>query len=105
MLRGEVRRPATPTIRPNPEQGTRDQVRALKPYRVILHNDDHNTMDHVVRALVRSVPKLSVAEATRIMLEAHHTGQALVIVCPLEPAELYRDRLQSYGLTATVEPA
>jgi hypothetical protein len=27
-----------------------------------------------------------------------------VIVCPLEPAELYRDRLESCSLTATIEP-
>ncbi|MGH2583624.1 MAG: hypothetical protein ACRDJE_01785 [Dehalococcoidia bacterium] len=39
------------------------------------------------------------------MLEAHEHGRALVIVCPLERAELYRDRLESRGLTATIEKA
>jgi ATP-dependent Clp protease adapter protein ClpS len=39
------------------------------------------------------------------MLEAHNSGRAVVIVCPLEPAELYRDRLESCSLTATIEPA
>ena len=32
-------------------------------------------------------------------------GKATVTTCPLELAELYRDRLQSCGLTATIQPA
>lgn len=96
--------PTAPT-RPDTEREAAQRPRLLPPYKVLLHNDDHNTMDHVVRSLVRSVPKLTVVQATRIMLEAHFTGVALVIVCPLELAELYRDRLQSCGLTATIEPA
>ena len=82
---------------------TRGGTALLPPYRVILHNDDVNTMDHVVRALRAAVPRLSEPEAVRIMLEAHHTGRAVVIVCPLEEAELYRERLESYGLTSTIE--
>ena len=35
---------------------------------------------------------------------AWNRGRAVVIVCPLEPAELYRDRLESCKLTATIEP-
>jgi ATP-dependent Clp protease adaptor protein ClpS len=79
--------------------------RLLPPYRVILHNDDVNSMDHVVRALLRSVPSLSPEEAAEIMLEAHLNGQATVITCPKEAAELYRERLESFSLTATIEPA
>ncbi len=75
----------------------------LPPYAVILHNDDHNTMDHVVAALLKSVPDLSPEQAIEIMFEAHNNGQATVIICPLELAELYRDRLQSFWLTATIE--
>ena len=80
-------------------------TRLLPPYRVLLHNDDYNAMDHVVRALVESVPSLSLRRAARIMLEAHLHGVALVIVCPKEPAEFYCERLTSFGLTATMEPA
>ena len=93
-------RPATPTL-PDEEQRTH----ILPPYKVLLHNDDHNSMDHVVRSLLRSVPKLSRLRAIQIMLEAHNSGVALVIVCPLEQAELFRDRLESCGLTATIEKA
>jgi ATP-dependent Clp protease adaptor protein ClpS len=79
--------------------------RLLPPYRVVLHNDDHNTMDHVVRSLQKSVPGLTQERAAEIMLEAHNHGSATVIVCALEPAELYRERLEGYGLTATIAPA
>jgi ATP-dependent Clp protease adaptor protein ClpS len=57
----------------------------------------------VVQALVKSVPSLSQDRATEIMMEAHTNGKAVVVACPLELAELYRDRLQSFGLTATIE--
>ena len=80
-------------------------TRLLPPYRVILHNDDHNSMDHVVLSLMRSVPSLTVEDAAEIMLQAHNHGQATVIECPKEAAEHYRDRLESCGLTATIEPA
>ena len=93
----------TPVIETAPDVATRPLI--LPPYAVILHNDDHNEMTHVVRSLVICVPEVSAEEAVRIMLEAHESGRALVIVCPLERAELYRDRLQSRGLTATIEKA
>lgn len=83
----------------------RTVTRLLPPYRVLLHNDDHNDMVHVVHALVESVPRLSWREAGRIMLEAHLHGVAQVVVCPKEQAEFYCERLTSFGLTATMEPA
>lgn len=85
------------------EGRTRSLEETLPPYRLVLHNDDVNDMGHVVHALVTSVPELSTERAAEIMLEAHLQGQAEVIVCPLERAELYRDRLKSYGLTSTIE--
>ena len=60
-------------------------------------------MDHVVRSLMKSVPGIGIGKAIKIMLDAHNHGRAVVIVCPLEPAELYRERLQSFKLTATIE--
>ncbi len=75
----------------------------LPPYSVILHNDDVNSMDFVVAALLKSVEPLSSEEAVTIMLEAHNTGRAVVITCPLEHAEHYRDRLRSFRLGVTIE--
>jgi ATP-dependent Clp protease adaptor protein ClpS len=79
--------------------------RLVPPWRVILHNDDVNTMDHVVKALLHSVPPLSPEDAVAIMYTAHENGQADVITCPKETAEHYRERLESHSLTATIEPA
>ena len=99
----QVMTTTAPEIETRPDTGTMPLI--LPPYAVILHNDDHNDMGHVVRSIVLCVPEVSPEQAVEIMLEAHLNGRALVIVCPLERAELYRDRLESRGLTATIEKA
>ena len=93
------------TTKPEIMPRQRGATQVLPPYVVILHNDDVHDMLEVVQALRRSVPGLTAMKATRIMLEAHNTGQAVVIACPLEEAEFYQQRLQTYGLTVTVRPA
>ena len=89
---------------PTTDVDTDALTRLLPPYRVVLHNDDHNEMNHVVRSLLTCVPSLTAEQATGIMLEAHEHGQATVIKCPKEAAEHYREALESCGLTATIEP-
>lgn len=83
----------------------RTVARIMPRYRVLLHNDDHNSMDHVIHALVQTVPALSLRQAAKIMLTAHLRGMALVIVCLKEQAEFYCERLTGFGLSATMEPA
>ena len=95
----------TPDIETRPSVTPEQKQAILPPWSVILHNDDHNEMLYVVRSLIKSVPNLGTARATKIMLEAHNRGKAVVTTCPLELAELYRDRLESCGLTATIEKA
>ncbi len=87
------------------ERRSRTIEEILPPHAVILFNDDVHAMEFVVLALLKSVPSLTPERAAEIMFEAHNAGRAVVIVCPLETAELYRDRLQSFGLGASVEPA
>lgn len=72
-------------------------------YKELIHNDDMNTMDHVVGALMQ-VFKLKRQACERIMMEAHDIGLALCTVEPFEKAELHRDQLQSFSLFATIEP-
>lgn len=86
-----------------PDQEWRVLQQLLPPYNVILHNDDVNDMDWVVESLQKCVPDLSSDEANAIMMTAHQQGCALVITCPLEHAEMYQERLQSRGLTVTIE--
>ncbi len=82
----------------------RQRARLFPPYKVILFNDDYNEMDFVVAVLLRTINHLSQTEAEYIMLTAHLSGSAVVVVCPKEIAEYYQERLLSYGLTATIEP-
>lgn len=74
-------------------------------YAVILHNDEVHSMDFVVDSLLKSVPALTQPEAINITLETHENGKGVVIVCPLEQAEHYRDRIRSYTLGCTIERA
>ncbi|MDA8098735.1 MAG: ATP-dependent Clp protease adaptor ClpS [Nitrospiraceae bacterium] len=79
------------------------QALIMPRYKVLLHNDDVNSMEHVMKAL-RQVFKFSEEECARIMIEAHNNGIALCTVEPLEQAELHRDQLVSFSLVATIEP-
>ncbi len=94
---------ATEPALPDVDVDEESLLALIPPYRVVLHNDDHNTMEHVVESLVRCVPSLTVEAAAAIMFEAHNEGKATVIECPRETAEHYREALESCGLTATIE--
>lgn len=93
-----------PGFQVKPEELILKRTKLLPPYKVIVHNDDHNEMNYVIRALVKSVTILTLQEAEHIMLTAHLSGRAVVTVCPKEVAEYYQERLLSYQLTATIEP-
>ncbi|MBW4666205.1 MAG: ATP-dependent Clp protease adapter ClpS [Cyanomargarita calcarea GSE-NOS-MK-12-04C] len=80
-------------------------TRKLAPrYRVLLHNDDYNSMEHVVQSLITTVPSLTQPQAVSIMMEAHTNGLALVITCAQEHAEFYCETLKGHGLSSTIEP-
>ena len=76
----------------------------IPPHDVILHNDDVNEYSYVVQAVQKAVG-LSHDEAEQVVYTAHTTGKALVVSCSLELAELYQERLASFDLTVTIEPA
>ncbi len=71
-------------------------------YRVLLHDDDVNDMEYVVRVICKLTP-LEVEAAIERMLEAHNTGLALLLVIHKERAELYVEQFASCGLTVTIE--
>ena len=95
--------PSAPTVAPDIDLG--NLTERYPPQRVVLHNDDVHSMDGVIIALRKSVPGLGERKAVMIMLEAHLTGRSTVIVCAREQAEYYAERLGSFGLTVTIEPA
>ena len=90
---------------PRTDEEVLQLLKLLPRYRVLLHNDDENTMDHVVLALTRTIPALSYESAVSIMLEAHNSGLAEVIICLKELAEHYCECLRRYTLISTIEPA
>lgn len=87
------------------EKSTTSTVRKLAPrYRVLLHNDDFNSMEYVVQTLMQTVAGMTQPQAVNIMMEAHTNGVGLVIICALEHAEFYCETLCNHGLTSTIEP-
>jgi ATP-dependent Clp protease adaptor protein ClpS len=89
---------------PSTKPGTATERHAahIPLYKVLLHNDDVNTMEHVIKALMR-VFKFKQHVCEGIMMEAHHNGVALCAVEPLEQAEHHKDQLLSFSLVATIE--
>lgn len=88
------RKPAPPVRKP----------KKLPPFKVLLHNDDENTFEHVVRSIVR-LTDIKTEEAVLRTLEAHETGVALLMTTHRERAELYVEQFASLSLTVTAEPA
>lgn len=80
------------------------EARTLPPYKVILHNDDVNDVNYVIRT-VMELTHLGKGEAQKRTLEAHLHGLSLLLVTHKERAELYLEQFASKGLTVTIEPA
>lgn len=89
--------------KPTADPKIAERTRQLPPYRVILHNDDVNTFEHVIVSILRLTP-LKQAEAVRSTLEAHETGVSHLLTTHQERAELYVEQFASVRLTVTCEP-
>lgn len=90
----------------DPEQETQTAppvTRRLRPWKVILHNDDFNAMEDVVEAILELTP-LDHMEAIERMLEAHTQGVALIVTTHREHAELLQEQFSSKSLVVTIEP-
>ena len=92
------------------EPRAEEEIRAPRPYRVLLHNDPYTTMEFVIEVIVAVFHK-PAAEATRIMLDVHHKGIGVVGAYPYDIAasrarEVERRARQSnFPLKCTVEEA
>ena len=85
------------------ETDQQQEVRHLPPFKVVLHNDDVNTFEHVIVTILKLTP-LKEPEAIAKTIEAHETGHAVLLVTSKERAELYVEQFASCSLTATCEP-
>jgi ATP-dependent Clp protease adaptor protein ClpS len=68
-------------------------------WRVIVLNDDHNTVDGVAHALASTLPGVTFEQGWAMADRIHNTGQAVVWAGQREPAELYWEQLRDRGLT------
>lgn len=95
---------ATMSTRPSPVllPGTDEDLDLDKPWQVVVWNDPVNTMGYVVYVF-RKLFGYDEAKATKLMLQVHHEGRAIVADGPREKAELDCFRLHNHGLWATVE--
>lgn len=85
-------------IRPDEDE----KVGEDRLWQVVVWNDPINLMSYVVWVF-RKLFGHSKEKATRLMLQVHHEGRAIVSSGPLEKAELDCQRLHHHGLWATLE--
>jgi ATP-dependent Clp protease adaptor protein ClpS len=72
------------------------------PWVVIVWNDPVNLMSYVV-FVFQKLFGFSREKATRLMLDVHKRGRAVVSSGPREQAEMDVFRLHGYGLWATMQ--
>lgn len=82
-----------------PGQG--EETQAQFPWIVIVWNDPINLMSYVV-FVFQKLFGYSREKATKLMLDVHHRGRAVVSSGPREKAEMDVYRLHAHGLWATM---
>lgn len=101
--------PPAPAPAPGVTADAEERTRLARRYRILIHDDDVTPMDFVVQVLV-GIHHLDAERAVEVMLEAHHTGCALVRVLGLEEAEFRvaeshsAARGRGLPLTFSIEP-
>lgn len=86
----------TPTVNP-------PKHKPMKQWKVIVHNDDVNTYNHVISTFM-DVIKMDATTAFKKTVEVDKEGLSVVTVTHREHAELIQGQLQSKSLTVTIEP-
>ena len=82
---------------------TPDEITVLAvPWVTIVWNDPVNLMSYVTYVF-QKLFGYSREKATRLMLDVHHKGKAVVSSGPREKAELDVFRLHEHGLWATMQ--
>ncbi len=66
----------TVEIKPKKQKAASKQPKIKRPWKVILYNDDIHSFDEVILQ-VQKATGYSLAEATRISMEAHFKGKAV----------------------------
>ena len=94
----------TPTgMHADPHAGS-PRPQPLKPWKVIVHDDDFNTYSHVTRTFVEVI-RMDPDMAYRRTVEVDTAGLSVVAITHRERAELLEDQLRSRMLTVSIEQA
>lgn len=100
------RRASVAPVEASPDIGvttnTSEDLATDKPWLVIVWNDPINLMSYVTFVL-QKLFGYSKEKATKLMLEVHNRGRAVVANGSMESAEHDVARLHSHGLLATME--
>jgi len=97
---------STPTVTPQREaaadQQAAERAEADRPWVTVVWNDPVNLMSYVTHVFMQvfGYPK---DKATKLMLDVHHKGRAVVSSGPRERMEGDTATLHGYGLWATVQ--
>ena len=86
------------------EQQKDEEEKKEEPWRVILHNDEINTFQHVTRAITKVITTLDRKRAFDICMETHGIGKATLTKTWKKKAEQYCLNLQREGLTVSIVP-
>jgi ATP-dependent Clp protease adaptor protein ClpS len=97
---GEAIASTAPTEVKEPVSG--EETRPDRPWVVIVWNDPINLMSYVTYVF-QKLFGYSREKATRLMLDVHHKGRAVVSQGPREKCEFDVSRLHAHGLWATMQ--
>jgi ATP-dependent Clp protease adaptor protein ClpS len=84
------------------DESTREDAVLERPWLVVVWNDPVNLMSYVTYVF-QKLFGYSFEKATRLMLDVHRKGRAVVSSGTRERAEFDVGRLHRHGLWATVE--
>jgi ATP-dependent Clp protease adaptor protein ClpS len=107
---------ATAGTTTRPEHETREEVKLLPPYHVILENDDFHSFEFVTGVLIKTFG-CPAERAFQLAWKAHSEGRAVVWTGPKETAEFKAEQMRTHHeiresdgaklgpLSCSIEPA
>jgi ATP-dependent Clp protease adaptor protein ClpS len=85
-----------PTVKPQPQPGTKSKPAQLPPYHVVLLDDNQHTYDYVIDML-QALFAHDQHRALQMAKQVDQTGRAIVCTTHKERAELKCDQILGYG--------
>ncbi|SOV81146.1 ATP-dependent Clp protease adaptor protein ClpS, putative [Plasmodium sp. gorilla clade G3] len=101
-LRNVIKEIKKDNIKEVDEHEKKEREKETSAWKVILYNDDIHNFTYVTDVIVKVVGQISKAKAHTITVEAHSTGQALILSTWKSKAEKYCQELQQNGLTVSI---